>query len=170
MVKTGREMTKRRRKYLFDRPDELAKPLMPYHIEEAWRRLQSLDNKHKAVAIIWRWTHQDENCINMKRERKIDYNTFIINLLLNLLNRSAPLFSSLSSSTLIYTHTRTLQFSQPLFGMGITIRQARMGKYSRPYKMQTCTTYLKTTNSSTTCMYTIMAKPVLSLPTTILMN
>lgn len=49
MVKTGKEMTKRRRKYLFDRPDELAKPLMPYHIEEAWRRLQSLDNKHKAV-------------------------------------------------------------------------------------------------------------------------
>lgn len=49
MVKTGKDMTKRRRKYLFDRPDELAKPLMPYHIEEAWRRLQSLDNKHKAV-------------------------------------------------------------------------------------------------------------------------
>ena len=38
----------KKRKYLFDKPDELAKPIMPYHIEEAWRRLQSNDFKHKA--------------------------------------------------------------------------------------------------------------------------
>lgn len=38
-----------KRKYLFDKPDELAKPILPYHIEEAWRRLQSTDFKHKAV-------------------------------------------------------------------------------------------------------------------------
>ncbi|KAF8000909.1 hypothetical protein HF325_004698 [Metschnikowia pulcherrima] len=40
---------KRKRKYLFDKPDELAKPLQPYHIEEAWRRLQGIDYKHKAA-------------------------------------------------------------------------------------------------------------------------
>ncbi|KAL7665242.1 Protein SPT3 [[Candida] zeylanoides] len=40
---------KRKRKYLFDRPETSAKPLMPYHIEEAWRRLQNIDFKHKAV-------------------------------------------------------------------------------------------------------------------------
>lgn len=40
---------KRKRKYLFDQPDELAKPIQPYHIEEAWRRLQAIDFKHKAV-------------------------------------------------------------------------------------------------------------------------
>lgn len=40
---------KRKRKYLFDKPDELAKPIQSYHIEEAWRRLQSLDYKHKAA-------------------------------------------------------------------------------------------------------------------------
>lgn len=38
-----------KRKYLFDKPDELENPLLPYHIEEAWRRLQSTDFKHKAV-------------------------------------------------------------------------------------------------------------------------
>ncbi|KAM9907861.1 hypothetical protein OXX80_007755 [Metschnikowia pulcherrima] len=40
---------KRKRKYLFDKPDESAKPLQPYHIEEAWRRLQGIDYKHKAA-------------------------------------------------------------------------------------------------------------------------
>ncbi|KAK6198500.1 transcription initiation factor IID, 18kD subunit-domain-containing protein [Scheffersomyces amazonensis] len=39
----------KKRKYLFDKPDELANPLMPYHVEEAWRRLQSMDFKHKAA-------------------------------------------------------------------------------------------------------------------------
>ncbi|KAI5961893.1 SPT3 [Candida pseudojiufengensis] len=39
----------KKRKYLFDKPDELASPIMPYHIEEAWRRLQKTDFKHKAV-------------------------------------------------------------------------------------------------------------------------
>ncbi|CCE78424.1 Piso0_001047 [Millerozyma farinosa CBS 7064] len=50
LIKEGNEEAKRRkRKYLFDKPDDLAKPIMPYHIEEAWRRLQSIDFKHKAV-------------------------------------------------------------------------------------------------------------------------
>ncbi|CAI5756275.1 unnamed protein product [Candida verbasci] len=39
----------KKRKYLFDKPDELQSPIMPYHIEEAWRRLQSTDFKHKAA-------------------------------------------------------------------------------------------------------------------------
>lgn len=43
-----REKQPKKRKYLFDRPDELASPIMPYHIEEAWRRLQKTDFKHKA--------------------------------------------------------------------------------------------------------------------------
>lgn len=50
--KTGdlrKEINKRKRKYLFDKPDDLAKPIMPHHIEEAWRRLQSTDFKHKAA-------------------------------------------------------------------------------------------------------------------------
>ena len=38
-----------KRKYLFDQPDEFTTPIMPYHIEEAWRRLQSTDFKHKAA-------------------------------------------------------------------------------------------------------------------------
>lgn len=38
-----------KRKYLFDKPDELAKPIMPSHIEEAWRRLQAGDFKHIAA-------------------------------------------------------------------------------------------------------------------------
>lgn len=45
----NKELNKRKRKYLFDKPDELAKPIQPYHIEEAWRRLQSTDYKHKAA-------------------------------------------------------------------------------------------------------------------------
>lgn len=52
LLKTGllnKEVNKRKRKYLFDKPDELAKPIQPYHIEEAWRRLQNIDFKHKAV-------------------------------------------------------------------------------------------------------------------------
>lgn len=52
LLKTGalnKEINKRKRKYLFDKPNELAKPIQPYHIEEAWRRLQSTDFKHKAV-------------------------------------------------------------------------------------------------------------------------
>lgn len=50
--KTGdlrKEINKRKRKYLFDKPDDLAKPIMPHQIEEAWRRLQSTDFKHKAA-------------------------------------------------------------------------------------------------------------------------
>ncbi|EAZ63198.2 predicted protein [Scheffersomyces stipitis CBS 6054] len=43
------QQTQKKRKYLFDKPDELANPVMPYHIEEAWRRLQSIDFKHKAA-------------------------------------------------------------------------------------------------------------------------
>ncbi|EMG49165.1 SPT3 Protein SPT3 [Candida maltosa Xu316] len=38
----------KKRKYLFDKPDELASPILPHHIEEAWRRLQANDFKHKA--------------------------------------------------------------------------------------------------------------------------
>lgn len=49
MLKTGKEINERKRKYLFDKPDELVKPIQPYHIEEAWRRLQSTDFKHKAT-------------------------------------------------------------------------------------------------------------------------
>lgn len=51
LLKAGdaKKELKRKRKYLFDRPETLAKPLMPYHIEEAWRRLQNIDFKHKAV-------------------------------------------------------------------------------------------------------------------------
>lgn len=52
LLKTGmlnKEINKRKRKYLFDKPDELAKPIQPYHIEEAWRRLQNMDFKHKAA-------------------------------------------------------------------------------------------------------------------------
>lgn len=41
--------TIRKRKYLFDKPDEFAKPIMPHHIEEAWRRLQNSDFKHRAL-------------------------------------------------------------------------------------------------------------------------
>ncbi|EDK47086.1 protein SPT3 [Lodderomyces elongisporus NRRL YB-4239] len=43
------EKQPKKRKYLFDKPDELASPIMPYHIEEAWRRLQKTDFKHKAA-------------------------------------------------------------------------------------------------------------------------
>lgn len=49
MLKTGKEITKRKRKYLFDKPDELAKPVQPHHVEEAWRRLQSIKFEHKAA-------------------------------------------------------------------------------------------------------------------------
>nr|AAC49996.1 Spt3 [Clavispora opuntiae] len=52
MLKSGKELNKRKRKYLFDSPDELAKPIQPYHIEEAWRRLQSTDYKHKAARMF----------------------------------------------------------------------------------------------------------------------
>lgn len=45
----NKEINKRKRKYLFDKPDDFAKPLQPYHIEEAWRRLQQTDYKHKAA-------------------------------------------------------------------------------------------------------------------------
>jgi transcription initiation protein SPT3 len=38
-----------RRKRLFDGPDEAAKPLSPAHIIEAWRRLQNVKKKHKAL-------------------------------------------------------------------------------------------------------------------------
>lgn len=49
ILKTGKEITKRKRKYLFDKPDELAKPVQPHHVEEAWRRLQSIRFEHKAA-------------------------------------------------------------------------------------------------------------------------
>lgn len=52
LLKTGsinKEISKRKRKYLFDKPEKLAKPLLPYHIEEAWRRLQNVDFKHRAA-------------------------------------------------------------------------------------------------------------------------
>lgn len=39
----------RKRKYLFDRPNDLAKPILPYHIEEAWRKLQAMDYKHRSL-------------------------------------------------------------------------------------------------------------------------
>ncbi|RKP30235.1 TFIID-18kDa-domain-containing protein [Metschnikowia bicuspidata] len=49
ILKTGKEIAKRKRKYLFDKPDELAKPIQPHQVEEAWRRLQSIKFEHKAV-------------------------------------------------------------------------------------------------------------------------
>lgn len=52
LLKTGnlnKEIQKRKRKYLFDKPEDLAKPIMPHHLAEAWRRLQSTDFKHKAI-------------------------------------------------------------------------------------------------------------------------
>lgn len=39
----------KKRKHLFDGPDEAAKPLSPEHILEAWRRLQKIKPKHKAL-------------------------------------------------------------------------------------------------------------------------
>lgn len=38
-----------KRKYLFDKPNESTKPIMSYHIEEAWRRIQSSSFKHVAA-------------------------------------------------------------------------------------------------------------------------
>lgn len=52
LLKTGnlnKEIQKRKRKYLFDKPEDLAKPITPHHLAEAWRRLQSTDFKHKAI-------------------------------------------------------------------------------------------------------------------------
>lgn len=49
MSKNPHQEMKRKRKYLFDKPNDLSKPIQPYHIEEAWRRLQSIDFKHKAA-------------------------------------------------------------------------------------------------------------------------
>ncbi|CDK29191.1 unnamed protein product [Kuraishia capsulata CBS 1993] len=34
------ESKKRQRHYLFDEPEEAAKPIQPHHVDEAWRRLQ----------------------------------------------------------------------------------------------------------------------------------
>lgn len=39
----------KRKKRLFDGPDDAVEPLKPKHIEEAWRVLQSIDMKHRAV-------------------------------------------------------------------------------------------------------------------------
>lgn len=39
----------RKRKYLFDKPNDLTNPILPYHVEEAWRRLQSMDFKHRSA-------------------------------------------------------------------------------------------------------------------------
>lgn len=49
LLKTGKEVAKRKRKYLFDKPDELVKPIQPHHVEEAWRRLQSMKFEQKAL-------------------------------------------------------------------------------------------------------------------------
>lgn len=38
-----------KRKYLFDKPDDLVQPIARYHIEEAWRHLQAIDFAHKAA-------------------------------------------------------------------------------------------------------------------------
>ncbi|AMD21700.1 HFL156Cp [Eremothecium sinecaudum] len=38
-----------RKKRLFDGPDNLVNPLKAKHIEEAWRVLQTIDNKHRAL-------------------------------------------------------------------------------------------------------------------------
>lgn len=38
-----------RKKRLFDGPDNVIEPLRPKHIEEAWRVLQAIDMKHRAV-------------------------------------------------------------------------------------------------------------------------
>ncbi|AGO11091.1 AaceriAFR388Wp [[Ashbya] aceris (nom. inval.)] len=42
--------TRKRKKRLFDGPDNLVNPLKPKHIEEAWRVLQAVDNKHRALS------------------------------------------------------------------------------------------------------------------------
>lgn len=39
----------RKRRYLFDGPGESVKPLQPYHIEDAWRRLQLLNFRSRAL-------------------------------------------------------------------------------------------------------------------------
>lgn len=39
----------KRKKRLFDGPDNVIQPLKPKHIEEAWRMLQSIDMKHRAA-------------------------------------------------------------------------------------------------------------------------
>lgn len=39
-----------RKKRLFDGPDDLVNPLRSKHIEEAWRILQAVDNKHRALS------------------------------------------------------------------------------------------------------------------------
>lgn len=39
----------RKRKYLFDRPNDLSTPILPHHINEAWRRLQQVEFKHRAA-------------------------------------------------------------------------------------------------------------------------
>ncbi|ODQ81545.1 hypothetical protein BABINDRAFT_32410 [Babjeviella inositovora NRRL Y-12698] len=44
--KGGKE---KRRHYLFDAPDEMAKPIVAKHIEEAWRRLQTVAIKRRAI-------------------------------------------------------------------------------------------------------------------------
>lgn len=46
---TKNQPKQKKRKYLFDKPDELANPILPHHIEEAWRRLQALDFRHSAL-------------------------------------------------------------------------------------------------------------------------
>ncbi|AET39589.1 transcriptional regulator SPT3 Ecym_4554 [Eremothecium cymbalariae DBVPG len=38
------------KKRLFDGPDNLVNPLKPKHIEEAWRVLQTIDNRHRALS------------------------------------------------------------------------------------------------------------------------
>ncbi|ODV62340.1 transcriptional regulator SPT3 [Ascoidea rubescens DSM 1968] len=40
---------RKRRRYLFDGPEEAAQALQPGHIEEAWRRLQQVSHRHRAL-------------------------------------------------------------------------------------------------------------------------
>ncbi|EGV66354.1 Transcription initiation protein spt3 [Yamadazyma tenuis] len=39
----------RKRKYLFDKPNDLSTPILPYHIAEAWRRLQAIEFRQRAA-------------------------------------------------------------------------------------------------------------------------
>ncbi|SCV04505.1 LAME_0H18976g1_1 [Lachancea meyersii CBS 8951] len=43
------EVTRERKKRLFDGPDNVVNPLKPKHVEEAWRALQAIDMKHRAL-------------------------------------------------------------------------------------------------------------------------
>lgn len=44
-----KQTNEKKRKHLFDGPDEAARPLAPEHIIEAWRRLQKMRTNHRAL-------------------------------------------------------------------------------------------------------------------------